>query len=179
MPLDEGMRDPESQARAFTGTLRRRKRVEDAREDLRRNAGPGVEDIDADTALDRGEAHREDALAGLGDRHRFLRVLDQIEQHLLDLPVVRPDGRDRLELRDDLDPLALKLGAFQLEHPADRRLEAARPAVRRLRSGELQEALQHPRGARGVLDDHVETVVSLRRVVRRGQGQLRVGQYRG
>jgi len=57
--------------------------------------------------------------------HRLVRVLDEVEQDLLDLTFVGHDRPNTPELGDDLDAVAAQLVALELQHPLDLILEAA------------------------------------------------------
>src|SRR5690606_3421876 len=78
-------------AGSLRARLRREERIEDLVQVFARNAGPGVHDMDGDARSGRPRAHDEQSV---GHRvHRLLGVHDEIDQHLLEIGRVRPDGR--------------------------------------------------------------------------------------
>ena len=108
--------------------------------------------------------------------HRLVRVLDQIDQRVLDLRRIGHDGSHGLELGDHRHPVAAEVVGLQLQRRADLILEATRLALHRVGPRELQEVLQHLSRARRLLDDHVDAFPALGRVVRRQQQQLGLAQ---
>src|SRR5439155_729106 len=80
-------------------------------------AGAGVEHLDAAAAVHGPDAHGQDVGRRLPG-HRLMGVLDQVQQHLLDLVLVGVDGWARRELRPDLDVVLAELVRLELEHAA-------------------------------------------------------------
>src|SRR5881628_3100971 len=74
-------------------------------------------------------------------RHRLLRVLDEVEEHLSDLVLVGVHGRDRREFGDDSDAIPVELVALRPEHPLHLVQEGTRPALGRLWLRELQNLM--------------------------------------
>src|SRR5437870_255699 len=174
--LDDRVRDPEAESRAFAGSLRRGEGVEDSRKHVGMDAGPGVEHLEANVRpAGLGQPHDDLALA-LVTGHRLMRVLDEVEQHLLDLAFVGQHRTDVPEVGDDLDAVAAQLVALELEHPLDLILEATGVALGRVLAGEPQEVLEHLRRPRRFLDDGVQTLTALDGIVRAHEQELRLSE---
>src|SRR5262245_8752078 len=172
MLFDDGVGDPEPEAGAFARRLRRGKGVEDSREHVRMDTGPGVEHLQANvrpTSL--RQAHGDDALARVR-RHRLVRVLDEVEDDLLDLPLVGQDRSHVRELGDYLHAVAMELMTLELEHPLDLILEPASAALGLGPRRVPEEVLKHLRRARRLLDDDVQPLAALDRVVRAHEQEL-------
>src|SRR5256885_8677152 len=138
MLLDDGIGDPEAEPVTLTGPLGGRERLEDSRQHVRMDAGSGVEHLQADVlVVEVRQTYREHARPGVTDQGLVL-VLDEVEQHLLDLHLVGQDRASRFDLGDDLDVVPPELMALELEHPADHVRQEARLALRRVPAGEPQ-----------------------------------------
>src|SRR5438552_1771635 len=94
MLLDDAVGHPEAEPGALAGWFGREERVEDPGEQLRRNAGPGVSHLDPDAPFRLRGPERQHARPGML-RHRLVRVLDEVQEHLSDLVLVGVHGRDR------------------------------------------------------------------------------------
>src|SRR5207245_4687697 len=81
MLLDDAVGHPEAEPGALAGWFGREERVEDPGEQLRRNAGPGVAHLDPDAPVHLRGPKRQHARPGML-RHRLVRVMDGVEEHL-------------------------------------------------------------------------------------------------
>jgi hypothetical protein len=125
-----------------------------------------------------GQPHDDLALA-LVFGHRLVRVLDEIEEHLLDLPLVGQDRPNVPEVGDDLHAVSPELVGFELDHPLDLILETAGMPLGGVPAGEPQQVLEHLRRARRLLHDRVQPLAALRGTVRAHEQELGLAEDRG
>src|SRR5206468_8046296 len=88
-------RDREPEARARAGGFGGEEGIEDALEEVGRDPGAGVFDVDTEHVARAPRAHREPLLVALRALHRLLGVGDQVQEYLLQLVRVRHRSEER------------------------------------------------------------------------------------
>src|SRR3989441_4233669 len=174
---DDAVGDREAEPASLAGGLGREERVEDPRHQFCRDPRPGVAHFQADARAVRPAAHRQHTRPGTLD-HRLVRVLHEVQEHLLELVLVPQHMGARRELGDDLHVVQLELVALQLEYPARLFDERARPALRRGLPGEEQEILDDAGGARGLVRHDPEALAHLLRRLGIREQELRLAEDR-
>src|SRR5438309_6761731 len=84
---DDAVGDREAEPASLAGGLGREERVEDPRHQFRRDPRPGVAHFQADARAVRPAAHRQHTRPGTL-HHRLVRVLHEVQEHLLELVLV-------------------------------------------------------------------------------------------
>ena len=122
---DDLVADREAEAHADAGSLRREKRIEDARDDRGRDADAGVFDVDADVrAIARApRAHADLVLVGAAVGDRLRGVEQEIQEHLTEPRGVRVDrwrrGVERLHHARAMTDLVVRHLDRRREHRRD------------------------------------------------------------
>jgi hypothetical protein len=153
--------------------LRAEKRREQMRTDLVAEPRPAVLDLDDRHAAVGDDADGQRAVGADG----FHRVLDHVEQRLLDLPAIqRDDAHLRRARPAHRDASRLGVGAHQPQKPVDHFCRIHRRQARRRQAHDLGEAAHEGAQLLGARDHHAERVFVVGPVVR---AQLtRVGEAR-
>ena len=99
-----------AEARAVADALCRKERVEYLCQIFRRNALAGIRDLNDDLILAKGQRPKFDRAAGL---HRIAGIEDKVREHLLELPAICVNGRERLGIF--LDDSNIRLAKLRLE----------------------------------------------------------------
>src|SRR5215813_13386175 len=150
---DDAVRDGEPEAAALTRLLRGEERIEDAREVLGWNTVAVVGDLDAHAGFHERGADREQP-AAVRLHHRVLRVLDHVQQHFLQVIVIRPDVGERLQVGAHRDTLGLEARFLEgHDFPDLLRDLAARPPGRAMLREEDEVAHDGGGALGGGIDD--------------------------
>ena len=122
---------------AAFGGFRRHERIEDQRQEVLGDAGPGVGDVDLDLVAGRARRDAEPAAAV----HRFARVVDQVQEHLCKTVGSRLDLRQLAIVAHDLDASA-QAALRDAQRVIDAEIDVGGLRVAEIGAGELREALR-------------------------------------
>src|SRR5882724_11912973 len=157
---DDRVRDGEPEARPLPDRLGGEERLEDVPQVVARDAGALVRDRDAEVIRLGGAGSRrtDAAYAGVhaepaAVRHRLDAVHEDVRQHLLDLVLVeaREQGTARRALQAHVRPLRHR--GDQVERAPHQLLEVREAHRRAASPREVEELLDDPRHAVGLLED--------------------------
>ena len=152
MFLNDAVADGQSQAHALAHLLGGEERVEEAAEQMLRDAGAGVLEADEHqvAALGHRGADGEPALA----LHGLPAVHQQIDEHLLQFALVPQDrGEVRVQLLDQLDTLELEVILHQGDHFFQDGVDLQGHHLGGHVPGELQQSLDDLLAAGGLPDN--------------------------
>ena len=167
----EGDREPEPRPRA--GGLGGEERVEDALEQVGRDARPRVLHLDPDHVARAERPHRQALLVALRALHRLLGVGDQVQEHLLELVRVRHRFGDLLVVvPHHVDSPHPELVAPELQRVVQHLIDRGRGPLRLVLAREGQEVLHDAGGAPRLGVDHLGRRALVRPEALLGEQQL-------
>ena len=176
LPLDRtrSSTDRQTEARPVPSGLRAEEGVEDPRQDVRGDSGPGVPHRDRDArsiVLVRPARRRH--VDPSTRRCRFDGVREEVDHHLLEMPRVDEHRRQVPRHRDSQGDAAAPGEVLQQRpEPVDDRTRIGRGSLRLTLAEGIQGGANHPRDPVDLRDDDVE-ILAQRGVLRQGpQGQL-------
>src|SRR2546422_3250333 len=147
MGLDDANGQTQAEAGARARGLRREERIEDSAQVLGRNAGAVVLDLHEHVGSPRHGSHGQRAVAARR-LHGVNGVAEQVEEDLLKLVEIGPDGWGRLETGDETNLVELELRRLKIEGRLDDFAEIHPPPLGRISAREDQQVADDSGSAR-------------------------------
>ena len=180
--VDHAAAQGQSEARTFADRLGGEEGLEDFLLDVRGHARAAVHDLEPDAVpvwlVPR--RHRDPAWRRVTP-HGIVRVREQVDQHLMELVLIRPQHRKvGAEIENDLDAVGLELVREQLHGAAHHLVQPDAPALGLLLARQRQEVADDPDAAIAGLEDLVGAPdhLRIRRFLAKQLGLARQGGER-
>ena len=153
--LDDALAKGQSESGSLAHRLRREERLEDALQDLRRDARPRIRHLQQHPRVGGIESGADAELSGGGaPMHRVVGVGDEVHDHLMELVGIRPELRKVLgQIEVDLDVVDPQRVREQLHRLLNDLIEARELPLEGMLPGQGQKISDDPHASlRGIRD---------------------------